>query len=477
MGTENQSGKGPAARSRKRKAEQPTTTRAPRLVSVVGKLEGEDAIRANALARLPKQALLGYYAHLHVQGLFTGKLATAPPQEEWDASWDPTSVATLCASVELNSPTAEEIKQGAYDPLPAAHSAPVPLVLEVGRTTPRTPPSLTSAPARPPVKGVASGSVPDATVASLEARLEQAHQREAVLASRLDVLEAGNNNNKGPPSRSLALTFADASPSVSPEESKRAEVLPPNLKQVFLSLPKQVRTALFAGSHIPLARFRPQSFVQSLASGTKAQLEAQPDGTYVPVASGKHSPLTEHEFDSVLILYHSLDLFLRPARAIANAKDKLLADKVRKVTPFEEFYDWFELSSMAANATKPYAGIAPPDQDQWSLWYADLAARVAVRSSGTPSAKPVTPSATSSPRPSNAAKGPSKGAPLPSDVLRKASDEGFCIKFQRAYCGHAAAHVEMVGPDGKKVSTTLKHLCYHCGSGTHGWNACSSKPA
>lgn len=438
MGTENQSGKGPAARSRKRKAEQPTTTRAPRLVSVVGKLEGEDAIRANALARLPKQALLGYYAHLHVQGLFTGKLATAPPQEEWDASWDPTSVATLCASVELNSPTAEEIKQGAYDPLPAAHSAPVPLVLEVGRTTPRTPPSLTSAPARTPAKGVASGSVPDATVASLEARLEQAHQREAVLASRLDVLEAGNNNNKGPPSRPLALTFADASPSVSPEESKRAE---------------------------------------SLASGTKAQLEAQPDGTYVPVASGKHSPLTEHEFDSVLVLYHSLDLFLRPARAIANAKDKLLADKVRKVTPFEEFYDWFELSSMAANATKPYAGIAPPDQDQWSLWYADLAARVAVRSSGTPSAKPVTPSATSSPRPSNAAKGPSKGAPLPSDVLRKASDEGFCIKFQRAYCGHAAAHVEMVGPDGKKVSTTLKHLCYHCGSGTHGWNACSSKPA
>ena len=337
MRTENANPKPPASKGRKRKATGPPSTnaRSPRLFSVVGKLEGEDAVRATALGRLPKKALLGYYAHLRDAGLFTGELAAAPPQEEWNAAWDATSVAKLCASVELKAPTPEQVRQGVYDPPPAAPTTSDPLVLEVRRTTPRTPPASTAAATKTPAKETTHDPDVSAAVAALESKLEQSQVRETMLTSRLDALEkAGGNNNKGLAPRTLAFTLPGASPSVPPEHSKKAQVLPPELKRIFLSLPMQVRAALFAGSHIPLARFRPQSFVQSLAAGTKATLEAQPDGSYAPVASGKHSPLAEHEFDHVFTLYHALDLYLRPERAIANAKDKLLVQKVRKMTLF-----------------------------------------------------------------------------------------------------------------------------------------------
>ena len=481
MRTENANPKPPASKGRKRKATGPPSTnaRSPRLFSVVGKLEGEDAVRATALGRLPKKALLGYYAHLRDAGLFTGELAAAPPQEEWNAAWDATSVAKLCASVELKAPTPEQVRQGVYDPPPAAPTTSDPLVLEVRRTTPRTPPASTAAATKTPAKETTHDPDVSAAVAALESKLEQSQVRETMLTSRLDALEkAGGNNNKGLAPRTLAFTPPGASPSVPPEHSEKAQVLPPELNRIFLSLPMQVRAALFAGSHIPLARFRPQSFVQSLAAGTKATLEVQPDGSYAPVASGKHSPLAEHEFDHVFTLYHALDLYLRPERAIANAKDKLLVQKVRKMTIFSEFYDWYELAAMAASATKPYAGLAPPDQDQWALWYSDLASRMTRPSSTPPAALGPAPTAPAQ-RPGGAPKTPSptKGTPLPKPVLLKACAEGFCIKFQRAYCSQPASHVEMVGPEGRKVSTTLQHLCFNCGASTHGWNACPTRPA
>ena len=271
------------------------------------------------------------------------------------------------------------------------------------------------------------------------------------------------------------------------EQEVAAKVHDTDALAIWHSWHRSLKLAYSLGLLVPVAAFAAKRASDAVLSAFKSSnafaiaKDAQGALVSVPTTSVNLKAMTSQaEFLKCLKAKDTLDLYLKPAKAVANLQDRGCIEDLLTYVPFADVVDWYAQQNVARHRIDPASGqpipfarLGPPSAVQTAKWGAEALARKA--------APAPAPSRPRSSAPQHAA-GSSPAPPRSHQLAQKEFDKtkllNFCLRFQKGPCPLSGPHDEKRydRASRSKVVVSVYHKCGRCEAAGHGVSACSHPP-
>ena len=286
----------------------------------------------------------------------------------------------------------------------------------------------------------------------------------------------GTNGTLSPPLLHDSSTF---------DQKVSSVVDDPGLLAIYGSWPAVIKAAYSLGRLVPLPAFAAKSpsdaVLNAFKPGNAFTFSTGVNGMMVPVptTSASLKPITsQDDFLTCLAAKDGLDLCLKPAKSVANAKDRECIMSLLTYIPWKDVLDWYATQNVSRHRIDPASGrpipfvrLGPPSSTQTNKWTAESLARNKAAPVHSPGPRP---SAARLAAPSPAAS--SGAARLPQKEYDNTKRLALCLRFQKGPCPRPAPHDERRFAGGRSTSVSVEHKCGRCEEAGHGVSTCPKPP-